>query len=223
MARRELRGVPDPDDPRPVLGLRVVVAAADPLTRAGLEVALRDTGLLADGRAATRDDPPADVVVVAVDGVDELALRRVRHASRDRARALVIVASHLDDDDLLAVVEAGAAAILRRQEVTAEALAAAVREVAAGHAVLAPDLVARLLTRVGDATRRSAAVRPQALSERERDVLRLVADGLTSQDIAARLCYSERTIKGVIHRLMSRFGLRNRAHAVAFALREGLL
>jgi DNA-binding NarL/FixJ family response regulator len=61
------------------------------------------------------------------------------------------------------------------------------------------------------------------LSDREVYVLRLVADGLDTGEIAKKLCYSERTIKNVIHAITTRLGVRNRSQAVAFALREGLI
>jgi DNA-binding CsgD family transcriptional regulator len=59
------------------------------------------------------------------------------------------------------------------------------------------------------------------LTPRELEVLRLVSDGLDTQQIADRLCYSERTVKGVIHDVTTRLNLRNRSHAVAFAMRRG--
>jgi DNA-binding NarL/FixJ family response regulator len=61
------------------------------------------------------------------------------------------------------------------------------------------------------------------LSEREVDVLRLVADGCDTAEIARSLCYSERTVKNVIHDVTSRLRLRNRSHAVAYAMRQGLI
>jgi len=61
------------------------------------------------------------------------------------------------------------------------------------------------------------------LSERELEVLRLVADGCDTAEIARRLCYSDRTVKNIIHDVVTRLQLRNRSHAVAYALREGLI
>jgi DNA-binding NarL/FixJ family response regulator len=61
------------------------------------------------------------------------------------------------------------------------------------------------------------------LTPREAEVLRLVADGLDTCEIASRLCYSERTVKNVLHDLNTRLQLRNRSHAVAYAVREGLI
>lgn len=63
--------------------------------------------------------------------------------------------------------------------------------------------------------------RPPALRPRERDVLILVADGHSTREVARRLCYSERTIKNILQDLTTRFGLRNRTQAVAWALRNG--
>ena len=61
------------------------------------------------------------------------------------------------------------------------------------------------------------------LSEREIEVLRLVAEGLETSEIAEKLCYSERTVKGVVHEITTRLRLRNRAQAVAYAVRQGLI
>jgi DNA-binding NarL/FixJ family response regulator len=61
------------------------------------------------------------------------------------------------------------------------------------------------------------------LDEREREVIKLVADGLGTAEIARRLNYSERTVKNILHHLLTRMNLRNRAHAVAYALENGLL
>jgi DNA-binding NarL/FixJ family response regulator len=66
-------------------------------------------------------------------------------------------------------------------------------------------------------------VTPAGLEAREADVLRLLAEGLGTPEIAARLNYSERTVKNIIHGVLTRWSLRNRAHAVAFALRNGAI
>ena len=61
------------------------------------------------------------------------------------------------------------------------------------------------------------------ITNREGEVLRMVASGLSTKEIADRLCYSQRTVKSILHDVTNRFQLRNRAHAVAYALREGLI
>jgi len=66
-------------------------------------------------------------------------------------------------------------------------------------------------------------LRLSGISARETDVLRLIAQGLSTREIAKKLCYSERTVKSLLHDVTVRFELRNRSHAVAFAVREGLI
>jgi DNA-binding NarL/FixJ family response regulator len=175
------------------------------------------------GRA---DPDAAEVAVVVVDEVDGDASRVVRALQRPDGPRVVVVATRLDDAGLLAAVEAGACALLRRGEATALALEGAVRAAAAGDGSVPGDLLARLLDQVGRLKRQVLDPRGIALSglsEREAAVLKLVAEGLETGEIARRLSYSERTIKNVIHDVTSRLGLRNRSHAVAFALREGLI
>jgi DNA-binding CsgD family transcriptional regulator len=89
-----------------------------------------------------------------------------------------------------------------------------------------PDLLGRLLTQVGrlhDHVLGPRGLTLAGLTQREIDVLKLVAEGLNTGEIARRLSYSERTIKNVIHDVTARFRLRNRSHAVAYAMREGLI
>jgi DNA-binding NarL/FixJ family response regulator len=202
----------------------VFVYAADPILEAGVAAQLAGCSSL---RVVGRADPDAaEVAVVVVDEVDEDAARVVRALQRPDGPRIVVVATRLDDVGLLAAVEAGACALLRRGEATACALEGAVRAAAAGDGSVPGDLLARLLDQVGRLKRQVLDPRGIALSglsEREAAVLKLVAEGLETGEIARRLSYSERTIKNVIHDVTSRLGLRNRSHAVAFALREGLI
>ena len=87
--------------------------------------------------------------------------------------------------------------------------------------MLPPDLLGTLL----DQVKRLKQQVPisNGLEPREIDVLRLLADGLGTHQIAEKLCYSERTVKNVLHGIMTRLNLRNRAHAVAYAMRAGLV
>jgi DNA-binding NarL/FixJ family response regulator len=202
----------------------VFVYAADPILEAGVAAQLAGCSSL---RVVGRADPDAaNVAVVVVDEVDEDAARVVRALQRPDGPRVVVVATRLDDGGLLAAVEAGASALLRRGEATACALEGAVRAAASGDGSVPGDLLGRLLGQVGRLKRQVLDPRGiplTGLSERETAVLRLVAEGLETGEIARRLSYSERTIKNVIHDVTSRLGLRNRSHAVAFALREGLI
>src|SRR5262249_38247397 len=139
---------------------------------------------------------------------------------------VVAVISDVEGAALLDTVEAGASGLIRRDEADGARLARVVQASARGDGSIPPDLLGRLLNQLGQL--QNQVLRPRGLTiagltEREVDVLRLVADGLDTTEIAAKLSYSERTIKNILHDVVSRFGLRNRSHAVAYALREGLI
>jgi DNA-binding NarL/FixJ family response regulator len=160
----------------------------------------------------------ADVAIVDPAMTDGLAL--MRELTRDEGPALIVCVERGDDDLLLASIDAGATGFVDRVTLTPDRLAASVRAAARGAGVMAPELLEALRRGVGA---RMVALASPALSERERRVLRLVADGHQTREVAAELCYSERTIKNVIHDVTSRLQLRNRSQAVAYAMREGLI
>ena len=202
----------------------VVVCAADPLSRAGIISQLRRASGF---QVASLDDPPADAValVVADSMNDDVSseLRALR--GRGIARAVLLV-SRVDDRDLLAAAEAGVSGVIRRAEATAGNMAAAIRSAAAGEGTLSPDLLGRLLRQVGQLQRQVLTPRGltfSGLTERETSVLRLLAQGHDTAEVGRQLYYSERTVKNIIHDVTSRLELRNRAHAVAYAIREGLI
>jgi DNA-binding NarL/FixJ family response regulator len=118
-------------------------------------------------------------------------------------------------------------AIVRRHESSPEKIVRAIEMADRGDADLPPDLLGGLLGRIGVALRSGArsgeAVPLAGFSQREIDVIRFVGEGLDTREIAAKLCYSERTVKNVLQGVMLRVGLRNRAHLVAYAAREGYL
>lgn len=202
----------------------VFVYAEDPISQAGVAAQLRgrpEVHVVADG-----DIDTAEVAVVIVDEVDEGAARTVRAVRRDGCPRVVLVAANLDDAALMAAVEFGACAVLRRREASPERLAAAAAAAAEGDGTLAPDLLGRLLVQMGKLQREVLAPRgigPTGLTDRELAVLRLVADGHDTGEIASQLAYSERTIKNIIHDLTTRLNLRNRSHAVAYAVKAGLI
>lgn len=101
-----------------------------------------------------------------------------------------------------------------------------IRSAAAGEGAVPPDLLGRLLDQVGRVQRQVLGPRGltfSSLTEREAGVLRLVAEGFDTAEIATRLAYSPRTVKQVLHDIQNRFQLRNRCHAVAYAMRQGLI
>jgi DNA-binding NarL/FixJ family response regulator len=201
----------------------VFVYADDPISQAGLASQLRprpEIWVVDDNVDA------ATVAVVVCDSVDDQVVNVVKAIQRNGCPKVVLVATRLDDVGLLAAAEVGVSGLLRRQEAQPERLVGAIQAAAAGDGTVPPDLLGRLLAQVGRLQRQVLSPRGltfSGLSERELDVLRLVADGLDTSEIAERLCYSDRTVKNVIHDVTTRLQLRNRSHAVAYAVREGLI
>ena len=168
----------------------------------------------------------AEVAVVVVDDVTDDVAQTVRRLQRDVGAAVVLVVANVDDRCLMHALELGAAGLLRRREATPEALVGAIDHAARGEGTLAPDLLGSLMRQVGRLQREILAPRgmgPAGFSEREVMVLRLLAEGLDTEEIAERLCYSQRTIKNVIHQVITRMCLRNRSHAVAYAMKVGVI
>ncbi|KPI33898.1 transcriptional regulator, LuxR family [Actinobacteria bacterium OV450] len=207
-------GVPVPVD----------VVAFDPVLEAGTKSTLfacPEVSLTAPGGAPR-------VVVMTVDQVGRPELDVLRTVRDTPARPdVVLVAGELAPDGALHAIAAGARGLLRRREADVTRLSRAVLAASRGDCTLPPDLLDRLLERSGAGGRAAGGgADPWAaagLSDRERSVLRLVADGHETNEIAKQLCYSPRTVTSVVHDITQRFRLRNRAHAVAYALRVGLL
>ncbi|MFE5511509.1 LuxR C-terminal-related transcriptional regulator [Streptomyces sp. NPDC056529] len=184
-----------------------------------------------EDRGPVREEPGAPAVAVMLaDRIDESTTAELRRLLRGRDQRVVLVAGELREPDLLSVVEYGVRAIIWRHQATEQRLLSAVHSAARGEGELPPDLVSRLLNQVGRLRRATAAgataggaVPLFGMAPREVDVLRLLAEGLDTRQISERLAYSERTVKNILHALMTRLQLTNRAHAVAYALREGYI
>ncbi len=205
--------------------IHLTIAAADPLSRAGLAAALHDQPSFVVDDGAVGPDVTAVAVVVA-DDVDEAAIREIRALRARGHDRVVLLAAKVDDAGLLAAVEAGVAGVVRRSQATPAHLASAIHAAAAGEGTLPPDLLGRLLSQVGRLQRQVLHPRGltfAGLTEREIAVLRLLADGHDTAEVGRRLYFSERTVKNVIHDVTSRLDLRNRTHAVAYAIRQGLI
>lgn len=197
--------------------VRVRVYASDPISEFGIAACLRHHGevrLVAAGQ-------PATVAVAVADGLDEERLRWLRALRHDGGVSVVLVTGNVDPRMLVAAVEAGICAVISRSEVTPEKLVHAVLAASRGDAELPPRLLRHLLDQVRRLNRHADASAFAGLADRERDVLRLAAEGLSTREIADSLNYSERTIKTVLQDLTIRLHLRNRTHAVAYALRKG--
>jgi DNA-binding NarL/FixJ family response regulator len=180
---------------------------------------LASDGFRVVGESAHLDPRPSGesdaVIFDARDGdLDEIVTLARRHRA-----ALVATVRYPNDRMLGELVEAGIVAILLFDDLSPAALVAAVRASLHGHASLSNDVLLRLLDRpaLGDPPHQLG------LTGRERRVLTLLADGQDTRTIADDLCYSERTIKNIVHELLTKMGCRNRVHAVAQAARQGVI
>ena len=212
----------------------IVVADDHEVVRAGF-AALLDTqpdftvlGTAADGAAAVRacrelrpDVVLMDVRMPGTDGIE--ATRQL--AAGDLAPKVLILTTFDLDEYVFDALRAGASGFLLK-DVTAEHLFEAVRVVAAGEALLAPAVTRRLISEFAK-TRRPASAAPPAslaaLTPRETEVLRLVAEGLSNPEIAARLVVTEETVKTHVSRILAKLGLRDRTQAVVTAYESGLV
>jgi DNA-binding NarL/FixJ family response regulator len=204
--------------------LAVAIATADPVSRAGLAAQLQGQPFMEVVDSVEPDG--GGVVVVVADEVDEATTREIRSFRGAGQERIVLLVARVDDAGLLAAVEAGVSGVVRRSQATPAHLAAAITAAAAGEGTLPPDLLGRLLSQVGRLQRQVLHPRGltfAGLTEREVSVLRLLADGLDTAEVGHRLYFSERTVKNVIHDITSRLDLRNRTHAVAYAIRQGLI
>ncbi|MEV0826204.1 response regulator transcription factor [Nonomuraea rubra] len=213
--------------------ITVLVADDQAMIRAGFASLLsaqpdvRVVGQAADGLeavAAARDLRP-DVVLMDVrmpnlDGLE--ATRRITDAGRETK---VLILTTFDIDDYVYAALRGGASGFLLKDAPPEDLITAVRVVAGGEALLAPSVTRRLIEEF--AARRPIdgreALRLNALTAREREVLRLVASGLANAEIAAELTIAAETVKSHVGRIFTKLGLRDRAQAVVLAYESGLV
>jgi DNA-binding NarL/FixJ family response regulator len=212
----------------------VVIADDQELVRTGFRVVLesepdiRVVGEAGDGSEAVRlaEELRPDVVLMDVrmphmDGIE--ATRRIR-ARREGEQPHVLVLTTFDlDEHVYAALRAGASGFLLK-DVRATQLADAVRTVAAGDALIAPSVTRRL---VAEFAGRPAPLDPPGslaeLTSREREVLELIARGLSNGEIAARLFVTEATVKTHVTRILAKLGLRDRVQAVVLAYESGVV
>jgi len=198
------------------------VQSHDPISQAGVVSQLRERPEV----RVVHDVDDARVAVFVADHVDDTVAHSMRAMRCKSNIRLMLVATVVDDAAVVTAAEAGVGGLLRRCDASADLLVRTISRVAAGEGEVPPDLLGRLLEQVGRLQRQVLAPRGltfAGLTPREAQVLKLVADGHDTSEIALELCYSERTVKNVLHDLTTRLQLRNRSHAVAYALREGLI
>lgn len=158
-----------------------------------------------------------DLIMPDMDGVE--ATRRIKQAS-PRSQVVVVTSYH-EDEHIFAALKAGALSYLLK-DLSSEELAAAIRKAALGEAVLHPRVAARVIKELQGP--RAEKVNPfTELTDRELEVLKLIASGMSNAEMATKLVLSEKTIKGHVSNILSKLHLVDRTQAAVYAWREGIV
>ncbi|MDL5158273.1 response regulator [Actinomycetospora termitidis] len=210
-------------------GLSMLLGAADDLT----VVATAPDGLAAV-ETIVREHPDVALVDLRMPGLDGAQVTAEVRRRAPEVRVLILT-TYADDDAVLPALRAGAAGYLTK-DTTGEALCSAIRTVAAGGSVLDAAVQQRLVSLAGDAAQRSSTIEagspaaappepeiPEGLTAREVDTLRLVAQGLSNQQVATKLVVSEATVKTHVNHLISKLAVDGRPALVAWAWRHGVV
>jgi two-component system, NarL family, response regulator DevR len=208
-----------------------------PMTQPSVRVFLLDDHEIVRRGIADLLDAEADITVVGEAGTAAEALRRIPAVQADVAVLdarlpdgsgidvcrdirssypsvrCVILTSYDDEDAIFAAVMAGAAGYLLKQ-IRGTSLVDAIRQVAAGKSLLDPSVTERLLARLRDGHPRDE--RLASLTEREREILNLIAEGLTNRQIGEQLFLAEKTVKNYVSRLLAKLGMERRTQAAVF-------
>jgi DNA-binding NarL/FixJ family response regulator len=136
---------------------------------------------------------------------------------------VIVCTSDCNDEAVLTAIQAGAVGFLRKDTLTTEGLSAAVSAAVNGAGVVAPDLLGNLLRGLSSDAMEDGRPALARLTEREQQVLSLIAKGHPTREVAQQLSYSERTVKNVLHDVVTKLNARSRSQAVAHAVREGLI
>jgi DNA-binding NarL/FixJ family response regulator len=227
------------------VSITVVVADDEPLLRAGISLLLEAehdisvVGEAGDGQQAIdlahRLHPDVVVMDLRMPGVDGIAATRALCADRpqlptdgsgadDKVTAVLVLTTFSDDEAVYGALLAGASGYLLKHAVPAD-LVKAVRAVASGEAWLDPAVAGRVIKALANVPRvgQSDAQLLQRLTPREREVLILLAEGLSNAEISQRLYVGEGTVKTHVSRVLMKTACRDRAQAIALAYRSGLV
>ncbi len=213
------------------MSIRVLVADDQPLVRSGFRMILEErsdlelVGEAGDGAEAialTRElDPDVILMDVRMPGVDGVAATRRLIESGSRARVLVLTTFDLDEY-VYAAIRAGASGFLLK-DVEPNELVDAIRVVAAGNSLFGPAATERLVARFAQEPEPAAVRSLDDLTDREREILRLLATGLSNAELAQRLHLSETTVKTHVSAVLRKLRVRDRVQAVIAAYEAGLV
>jgi DNA-binding NarL/FixJ family response regulator len=222
--------------------VRVVVADDQRVVRDGLVVliglceGIEVVGAAADGAAAVAmaGQLEPDVVLMDLRMPEMDGVAATREIAGSSAARVIVLTTYADDESLFPALRAGAAGYLTK-DASAEEIEAAIRAVHRGQTWLAPVVQARLVSALGDGSGGSGGpigapagpARPLpdvygTLTPREAEVLALIGEGLSNQEIGDRLVLGQATVKTHVNRIFAKIGARNRAQAVRYAISNGL-
>lgn len=168
------------------------------------------------GLAPAPDPRTIDVLMFQA---DRTRIRRTAYYRRSHSVDLVAIIDAPTEELLYEAVDSGVSCVLLRSHLSPRKVVSSLRAVAEGNATVPADLMPQLLAQAARASRADVDV----LTPRELQVLSLLAEGSDTRDIADQLCYSERTVKNVVHDLLVKMNCSNRTHAVATAIRQGVI
>jgi two-component system, NarL family, response regulator LiaR len=208
--------------------IRVLIVDDHGIVREGLraylelEPDIKVVGEARDGQEGIRraqelhpDVVLMDLVMPRMDGVEATAAIKQQQPQAH----VIVLTSFVDDDRVVPAIRAGATSYLLK-DVAAADLARAIRGARAGQAQLHPEVARRLMQQVTTPRKMEAATQ---LTDREREVLQLLAEGRSNKEIARSLVVSERTVKGHVSNILGKLGLQDRTQAALYAVRHGLV
>jgi DNA-binding NarL/FixJ family response regulator len=208
--------------------LKVFVVDSHAIYRRGLVASLElmervDSVAQADGVQGARQHAALQDADIVILDTSIAGGREFISTFTDSCAARVIACtSHCDEDSVVSAVEAGAVGYLRKDTLTQDMLQAAIQAAEGGAAIVAPDLLGPMLRGTVDSDS-GPRFSTQRLTDRERRVLALIAEGYPTREVAQQLCFSERTVKNVLHDVVTKLNVRSRSQAVAHAVRDGLI
>ena len=211
--------------------IKVMIVDDHEVVRLGLRAALEQeedielVGDMGDAQTALQEAgisrPDVVLMDVRMPGMDGIQACRLLRESLPETR-VVMLTSYSDEEAVFASIMAGAAGYLLKNTRRADLLNA-VRSAAKGESTLDPAVTSRVLARVRDLSAREQDREAALLSVREREVLALVAQGLTNKEIAARIIISENTARNHVSHILDKLGFTRRSEAATFAAQHGLL
>jgi DNA-binding NarL/FixJ family response regulator len=210
--------------------IRVLIADDDHLMRAGLsELMTHDEAIQVVGQATTGKEAVAlsvrlapDVVLMDVRMPDLDGIAATRELTRCAPQVRVMILTTFEQDDyVFGALSAGASGFLLKRA-RPEELIAAVHTIASGEALLSPSVTRRVIDRMAQQPEPADPTKLAALTRREREVMNLLARGLSNREIGAVLVVEESTVRTHVKRILMKLNLRDRVQAVIFAYENGI-